>query len=317
MISLNRLAPDDTRPSSDKTLAASITRAASAQTYYTIRFLVDRDLVVDAYQAYAYFRWVDDWLDQGARERSERFAFVDRQRTLIDRCYRGEWPRHLLASEETMLVDLIRRDRGEASGLQSYIRNMMAVMAFDAERRGRIVSRDELVSYSRWLAIAVTEAIHYFIGYHSPSPRSETRYLAVTAAHITHMLRDTLEDVEAGYFNIPCEFLETHRIDPWDVRSEAYRTWVQRRVQLARAYFDAGKDYLAQAVNTRYRLACFAYTARFEGVLNTIEQDGYWLRSVYLERKSIGSGMRIAWSVLSLAFNPRRQDKLPRVLRVR
>jgi hypothetical protein len=44
-------------------LASSITKAGSYQTYYTIRFLVDRERVDDAYRAYAYFRWVDDVLD--------------------------------------------------------------------------------------------------------------------------------------------------------------------------------------------------------------------------------------------------------------
>ena len=49
---------------SSQRLAAYITWAASKQTYYTIRFLVDRDRVPDAYRTYAYFRWVDDRLDQ-------------------------------------------------------------------------------------------------------------------------------------------------------------------------------------------------------------------------------------------------------------
>jgi phytoene/squalene synthetase len=44
-------------------LASSITKAASKQTYYTIRYLVDRERVDDAYRAYGYFRWVDDILD--------------------------------------------------------------------------------------------------------------------------------------------------------------------------------------------------------------------------------------------------------------
>src|SRR5512137_1215090 len=43
--------------------ASSITKSASKQTYYTIRFLVDRERVDDAYRAYGYFRWVDDILD--------------------------------------------------------------------------------------------------------------------------------------------------------------------------------------------------------------------------------------------------------------
>jgi len=93
-----------------KALAASITRAASKQTYYTVRFLVDRDRIPDAYRAYAYFRWVDDRLDRGVTEQSERIAFVDRQRALMDRCYQGEWPLDPTV-EERMLVDLIRRDR--------------------------------------------------------------------------------------------------------------------------------------------------------------------------------------------------------------
>jgi hypothetical protein len=44
-------------------LASLITKAASKQTYNTIRFLADRERVDDAYQTYGYFRWVDDILD--------------------------------------------------------------------------------------------------------------------------------------------------------------------------------------------------------------------------------------------------------------
>src|SRR4029453_15160817 len=128
---------------SDHTLAATITRTASKQTYYTIRFLVDTCLVEDAYRAYAYFRWVDDWLDQEPRPRAERLAFVERQQTLIDGCARGDLLTDL-TPEECLLADLIQRDTEKNSGLQAYIRNMMAVMAFDADRRGRVISQREL-----------------------------------------------------------------------------------------------------------------------------------------------------------------------------
>lgn len=60
-------------------LAPSITRFASTQTYYTIRFLVDPQRAADAYRAYAYFRWVDGCLDAESDLRSERSAFVRRQ----------------------------------------------------------------------------------------------------------------------------------------------------------------------------------------------------------------------------------------------
>ena len=53
----------DTKCKDSGALAATITKAASKQTYYTIRLFVDRGRVEDAYRAYGYFRWVDDVLD--------------------------------------------------------------------------------------------------------------------------------------------------------------------------------------------------------------------------------------------------------------
>ena len=194
-------------------LAPSITWSASKQTYYTVRTLVDWGRVGDAYRAYAYFRWVDDQLDEGGLSQSERMAFVERQGMLIERCYRGYFPTHF-PQEEGLLIDLIRGDQEPDSGLQSYIRYMMAVMAFDAERRGRLISGQELNNYTYWLAAAVTEALHHFIGHGCESPHGERRYQAAIGAHITHMLRDTLEDVEAGYINIPREVVESGSIDP-------------------------------------------------------------------------------------------------------
>src|SRR5689334_18619664 len=69
------------------TLSAKITRDASTQTFYTIRFLVDRALVPNAYRAYAYFRWVDDCLDQQLSDRAERIAFLERQQKLVKCLY--------------------------------------------------------------------------------------------------------------------------------------------------------------------------------------------------------------------------------------
>ena len=308
----------------ERALAPSITKAANEQTYYTIRFLVDRERVADAYRAYAYFRWVDDVLDAEAGsepvlskvEASERSAFIHRQKSLLENCYRGASVRDASA-EEQMLVDLIRSDTEKDSGLQSYLRNMMAVMAFDAERRGRLISQTELNEYTRFLASAVTEAMHHFIGYACYSPHHEARYMAVTAAHITHMLRDTFDDVQAGYFNIPREVLVANRITPNDVESDAYRAWVRSRVQLARIYFKAGREYLNQVENLRCRLAGFAYAARFEWLLNAIEREGYRLRPQYDERKSLVTGLRMSLVTLSSVVNWRGVGGPPQTVPVR
>lgn len=282
-------------------LAPSITKAASKQTYYTIRFLADRERVADAYRAYAYFRWMDDALDTETGSGPERSAFINRQKSLLENCYRGEFARDATIQEQ-MLIKLIRSDTEKNSGLQSYLHNLMAVMAFDAERRGRLISQSELNDYTRWLASAVTEAMHHFIGHYCYSPQNEARYLAVTAAHITHMLRDTFDDIQAGYFNIPREVLDANHITPQDVQSDAYRAWVRSRVQLAQTYFKAGREYLNQVANLRCRLAGFAYTARFECVLDSIEREGYLLRAAYPERKGLGSIVRASGSIFTSLF---------------
>jgi len=306
------------------TPASAITKAASKQTYYTIRFLVDRERVDDAYRAYGYFRWVDDTLDAGSNlalsgavgavEAQGRAAFLERQKSLLEKCYRGESPPDTNIQEK-MLVELVQHDheknsalrQAQDSGLQVYLRNMMQVMDFDVRRRGRLISQVELNEYTRWLATAVMECIHYFIGHDDFAPHDETRYLAVSAAHVTHMLRDTFDDAQVGYYNIPREVLEENRIEPQDAQSDAYRAWVKSRVQLARGYFKAGKDYFARVQNRRCRLACFAYIARFEWLLDTIEREGYLLRPQYNERKSAGIGLRMSWLTLSSMMSLRER----------
>ena len=290
-------------PDLHATLARDITRAASHQTYFTIRLLADRALKADAYRAYAYFRWVDDVLDTVVGARDERCAFISRQKELLEGCFRGEiFPD--ITPEENLLIELARGTREKNSGLRTYLQHMMTVMAFDADRRGRIITQHELNQYTYHLSCAVTEALHHFIGHNCYAPHDKSRYQAVTAAHITHMLRDTYDDIQAGYFNIPGEVLESNHITPAEVQSDAYQAWVRSRVQLARVYFRTGREYLACVQNLRCRLAGFAYIARFESLLDAIEGDGFHLRPVYPERKGMIAILRAAGPLFaSLLFH--------------
>jgi len=282
-------------------LAEAITRSASKQTYYTIRFLVDRERVSDAYRAYAYFRWVDDVLDIETGSKSEKVAFVNRQRTLLETCYRGETPQDLSAEEQILAV-LVSHDQEVNSGLKAYLNNMMAVMTFDVSRRGQVITQAELTDYTQKLSTAVTEAIYYFIGHGDPIPHPQTRYLAVIAAHMIHMLRDAFEDTAAGYFNIPGEVLQKHGISERDLESQAYRQWVCGRVKLARRYFKESRESHAQIKSLRCRLASCAYMARFEWMLRTIEREHYCLRCDYPDRKSLRASLWMGWSTLSSVF---------------
>jgi phytoene/squalene synthetase len=290
-------------------LAASITRLSSKQTYYTARLLVDRDLVNDCYRAYGYFRWADDVVDASAsgdvssQSTDERISFIKRQRELIDRLYGNGRPDDLTPEEE-IVADLISHDdgKGENSGLESFIRNFLAILEFDAYRKGQLISQEELTWYSDCLGKAVTDCIQYFIGNGHPYPDSENRYLGATAAHITHMLRDMVSDTADGYINIPREYLEAHSISPADVESPAFRSWVRGRVDQARRYFRDGKRYLDQLDVLRCKIAGFWYCARFEGVLDAIERDGYVLRAEYDERRKLLTWLKMAWLGVSVTL---------------
>lgn len=283
------------RPQTDAALAAAMTRAASTQSYYTIRLLADRDRRADAYRAYAYFRWVDDLVD-GDGPLGEARAFLRRQQALLDAGYAGRMPADL-RPEESLLAELIAGDNETDSGLQVYLRHMMAVMAFDAGRRGRLISAAELEEYSRLLATAVMEALLHFIGHGQPAPDGPARYSAVVGAHIIHMLRDAAEDAAAGYVNVPAEYLAAHRLDPTDTAHPAYVAWARERVALARACFDEGRATIAALDNPRRRLAGFAYLARFEWLARLIARDDYHLRPSYPQRKSPAAALWMAWRV--------------------
>jgi phytoene/squalene synthetase len=113
------------------------------------------------------------------------------------------------------------------------------------------------------------------------------------------MLRDTLEDTRIGYYNIPEEVLRLNQIRPQDVDSDAYRTWVKSRVQLAREQFKVGRNYLRRVANPRCRLTGYAYTARFDWLLDTIEREKFHLRPSYEEGKSFTHGWRMGWDILT------------------
>ncbi len=288
-------------PEDTSTLAKSITKAASLQSYYTASLMVDRDLVHDAYRAYAYYRWMDDFIDGMASSKSERVSFVERQKDLMERCYRNE-PLGELAKEERILVELIGNDRRENSRLQSYIRNMMAIMEFDAHRQDRLIGQEELNWYSDCLGKAVMDALQYFIGNRCIYPASDFQYYAAIAAHITHMLRDMVQDTNAGFFNIPREYLEAHLLDPGDFECVSYRSWVQERVSLARGLFQQGKRYIEGVENLRCRIVGYWYCARFEIILDVIERDSYLLKSEYNERTSLSAWMQMVRLFLAVTL---------------
>lgn len=245
----------------------------------------------DFYRAYAYFRWADDIVDAPALDDEERLAFIRQQRQLLDSLYSGE-PQATLSPHESLLAELVNHDRGHAAGkacvtgggLRSFIENMFAIIEFDAFRKGRTISREELDWYTESLGRSVTDGIQYFIANGHAYPESSDRFLAAQAAHVSHLLRDTMPDTAEGFYNIPREYIDELGIEPYQLDSPAYRNWVRQRVAEARSDFQGGKRYLEQLDVLRCKLAAYLYCTRFEDVLAIIEHDDFTIRPDYRSR---------------------------------
>lgn len=276
-----------------------ITWTSSKQTYFTARAVVDRELVDDFYRAYAYFRWADDIIDVFTQTNKERINFIKRQKELIDTLYSDGQPEEL-EKEEKILADLIRNDRSKNSGLQSFIRNMFAVISFDAYRKGNLVSQEEITNYIEILGKSVTNGLQYFIGNGHPYPDSKNRYLAAKAAHITHLLRDMTIDIADGFINIPREYVIAEGINLKEIDSSRLRNWVIDQVKQARMWFSEGKLYLDSLEVLRCKIAGYWYCARFEIVLDTIERDDYIIRSAYKERRSLINWFKFIWLTITI-----------------
>jgi phytoene/squalene synthetase len=264
-------------------MARSITWKDSKQAYFTACLLVDRSLKDDFFRAYAYVRWADDIIDSPGVEESKRHLFTERQRMLVDGLFAGRVFDDL-TSEEQLLADLISHERQGDGSLRSFIINMFAIIEFDAFRKGRSVSQDELGWYTASFARSVTDGLQYFIANSYMYPESEDRFMAASAAHITHLLRDTRSDIADGIFNIPLEYLEENDIEPSQLETAAYRDWIRQRVAEARREFIRGKRYLDSLGVLRCKLAGYLYCERFTRILDTIERDGYAIRPSYRRR---------------------------------
>jgi len=282
-------------------LAYKITKSSSKQTFFIIKILVDENLRDDCYRAYAYFRWADDMVDVVNQSDKKKIRFIERQNFIADELYAGNRP-NKLTLEEKMLADLINNDNGSSGLLKSYIYNFLTIIKFDAIRQGNLINEEKLEWYACTLGQAVTDGIQYFVCNGHPYRDSNKRYLAATAAHITHMLRDTKEDLLEGYYNFYNQGMEGQNMDQIGIMDGPDDDWVRYRVNLARRYFYEGKKYLDCLDALRCKIVGHLYCLRFERILDIIEEDGFQLREKYPSEVKVAAWIKYGWKAVNIAF---------------
>jgi phytoene/squalene synthetase len=268
-------------------LARRMTWRGSKQSFLVGQFLVDRKLRNDFFRAYAYFRWIDDMIDEVIPTRRGRIEFIDRQSELIRSIYSNQEIK-IENEEEEILLDLIKNDKSTHNGLKSFIEKMFSIIEFDTLRKDSVIREEELDLYNKMLGISVVDGLQYFIGHQHLYSASANRYEAAIAAHKTHLLRDMKKDFKNGFYNIPLEIIgKDHSLD-LDILQYIHRDWIKEQVEEARQGFQIGKQYIENMQVLRCKIAAILYSFRFKIILDKIEKDGFILREKYYEfRKPI------------------------------
>ena len=89
-------------------LAKLEVKKSNPLTYGIMLLFVDRPLIYNCLKAYAYFRWLDDMVDDVLSSPSETEEFLSRQKMLINQFYDKNNP-EIRSSKEIMLKTLLTR----------------------------------------------------------------------------------------------------------------------------------------------------------------------------------------------------------------
>jgi len=285
----------------DKALVAratATTKRHNPSAYWLSNLLYDKGMTPIFCLIYAYFRWLDDYIDEPNTESFVCRQMVANQKELLVGAYCN--PRMSVSSTpEAMIVSVIDYDKSRGMLLKTSIMDMIAALEWDTYRRGKVVSSKELAQYSWWLGRSYTKALQAFIAYPYKYPDHEYRYYAGVGAHITHIMRDFYEDLSLGYINISKEDIRHYSIDIRCPIALSLREWAQKTVITARKYINWGKLYLSTLPIFRCRLMGYIYCSRYEMVLDVIEDADFDLSMNRFE--SVRKG-KYYWQAISNAL---------------
>jgi len=158
------------------------------------------------FEAYLYFRWLDDLIDEVLPFQQACVALLAREKALISAWYDGESEAGPEYAAERSIYEVIQHDRANDHKLKSMISAFLDALAWDASRRHHMVSQQALDRYSMLLGQAYAQGLLFGLDLDPYDKRLlRASRSAGTAAHLAHMLRDFEDDLSLGYINVSRE----------------------------------------------------------------------------------------------------------------
>lgn len=258
-------------PTYSEVTAEAVTRKSTLFGYLLCKTFFRAENTLPLFQSYAYFRWLDDFVDQSNDSQESLVCFVLRQKNLIASWYNGE-SAQASNSRESFIHATINYDKTNEMQLHSMITNFIEAIEWDVSRRYSIVSKNDLGIYSLRLGRSYAEGLLFGLGMKANDPAYDIAMNKCgSAAHIAHILRDLSIDLNLGYVNISCEDMKLFDIDPLDPSLHGIGKWIAFSAEKAEALFSEGKIYQKTFPNIKSRLVFDIVCSRYLSVLRKVK----------------------------------------------
>lgn len=194
--------------------ARNIAKKESPKASVILDFLIDKPGRDYLNLCYSYLRWTDDIVDNPNFPVEYKKNFIEHQKDLISLSYSKEsfepsgieeacffhFAEYAVSSNNLLLLEEVK--------------NMVEAMSMDVKRLegSGVFSSAELEHYINLMSKSVFNILYNFIAFPGFEYREEF-YLGSKFTTTALMIRDLMEDINAGFINIPEEDIDRYQLD--------------------------------------------------------------------------------------------------------
>lgn len=227
------------------------------------QFIVSLLLGKDFWNAYIYFRWIDDYIDDPNIIISTKKDFLKKQKQKLKKIIQKK--KITLNYEESCIRKYLINNCDKES--IKYVLNMIDFFEYDLNRINKHIKEKEFIKYSKILSDAYTficirslkkEKVikKYNNDCKNKNKISLFNLLSSLAhfSHIAHIKRDYQKDLKLGFYNYP----KNKKPD------EFFDYLIKKNKNLYKKYF----KYINQTLDLRLKIILFYYNKKFSKYYN-------------------------------------------------
>jgi phytoene/squalene synthetase len=194
--------------------AKNIARKDQPKASRILDFLIDKPKRDYLNLCFTYLRWTDDIVDNPELPVEQKKKFIEHQKDLISLSISKESFKPSGIEEACLFYFAEYAISVNNIILLDEVKNMVEAMCMDVKRLegSGIFSNEELEHYINLMSKSIFTILYNFIAFPGFEYRKEF-YLGSKFNTIALMIRDLVEDINAGFINIPEEDINRYKLD--------------------------------------------------------------------------------------------------------